>query len=452
MQQNTDSLVDQNPQKAMNYVVASGWPNLNRGGIPQPPVSGSQTTTLQKLRVWGNTGATTSSGAVLWAPCRGGGHEAHRLSGFEPNIPFTSNIHATPATTHSPDFYFNNFVLQLKSYVFCPVSQSLDISVAPDLSQDFSRARIIAGAITIVSDGIANNSNTISGTFSAAALNDTRALNDFSTTVMMTSATTEKDGVSSISVDGGIAMVVGPDWPKELQTINRHNDASSEGSVTAFNVLGQGRTFAPTSITPAISQANAFLITPDLLTPVGVGSTPSVPAVIKMDAIGMYTVPILRVKVDTTLCTETLLNTSGGPPGVVAVVECFHIFIQDGGDLNHILNRIPSVFAQHESFEVPFCSNVSATLTGATAMQKTILIHDFVARKEKHAMYVGSLVFINQLKPDAGQGVTTTANAATIVGCDVIAQNLYQVGELNAIRLCRWDNVGQGGSRPALKG
>lgn len=102
---------------------------------------------------------------------------------------------------------------------------SIDVKIAPDLSQNFSQVRVFSGDLRMISDTIPIGNTALNGHFSAGSVSDSRDLvadennrssaartgNCFDSSDLVQMSMTPKDGLREIQVVRGIVALVGPD-------------------------------------------------------------------------------------------------------------------------------------------------------------------------------------------------------------------------------------------------
>lgn len=113
------------------------------------------------------------------------------------------------------------------------------IQIQPNLATDITFTRVFSGQIALQSSTVAIGSTALTGTFSAAAIEDTRDLAQsnqgaFAISRLMQSADNRKDAVMQIPVEKGVCAVVGPDINPDFTNPNQGNVLRIEGNYSVW--------------------------------------------------------------------------------------------------------------------------------------------------------------------------------------------------------------------------
>jgi hypothetical protein len=113
------------------------------------------------------------------------------------------------------------------------------ISSAPALKDQFSKTRMLSGIMECYSSTRAITTTALSGTFSCAAISDTRDLSEatdktcYSVTNLDTQGVTARDGIKQIPVQDGVAVIIGPDMPPDFSAPEQNNTSRTNGEFSA---------------------------------------------------------------------------------------------------------------------------------------------------------------------------------------------------------------------------
>lgn len=129
------------------------------------------------------------------------------------------------------------------------------VRVSPELEKNFSKARLYGGVMKCITSTntkeFANiNSN---GRFSVGAIQDTRDIcqtlqgstwTAFSSTNLVTSSVTSKEGIKSCTANNGIASIIGPDAAVTFTSPSHQNDDQLDGEFQAFDITASNKDIA----------------------------------------------------------------------------------------------------------------------------------------------------------------------------------------------------------------
>ena len=112
---------------------------------------------------------------------------------------------------------------------------------SPNLNNDFVKGRVAALWANIVVSGQPIANNTLTGTFTAAAVNDTRSMPNFTEAQLRAGVNVEKDCLTHVDVNNGIVMNLGPFHDNQLSSLR---DTWDDDNSLLFSDLLQGQ-FVP---------------------------------------------------------------------------------------------------------------------------------------------------------------------------------------------------------------
>lgn len=113
------------------------------------------------------------------------------------------------------------------------------IQIQPNLATSITFTRVFAGQIALQSSTVAIGSTALTGTFSAAAVEDTRDLAQsnqgaYAISRLMQSADNRKDAVMQIPVEKGVCALVGPDINPDFTNPDQSNVLRVQGNYTSY--------------------------------------------------------------------------------------------------------------------------------------------------------------------------------------------------------------------------
>lgn len=139
---------------------------------------------------------------------------------------------------------------------------------APRLENTFSLNRWASGRFTLQAGTVSANNATLSGTFTIAAVNDTRDLNTWSAGDILQAASTDKDNVGSVMAADGVTAIVACDVPHAPSAARYSSAVATRGDgarITYSRALGQTNVAFPFIVVTGAPTAN---VAPIYLPPV----------------------------------------------------------------------------------------------------------------------------------------------------------------------------------------
>ena len=249
--------------------------------ITAPPNLYHETAFSKRLDILGNVqvgtdtgltapGVPTQSGMILWLPNRGAG-SVYRM-GFIPSstvISVTPTFPATVGTAGALGLVFPTVVingnmgsvatfynitgvttLTFNAPLAVPYNTKVSvdtISIAPNLSTNFSTVRVYNGDLRLLSESTPIGATALNGVFSIGSVSDTRDVAQVATAGAAYTAydpnslkqysVTKKEGLKEVPVDQGILSLVGSDIPPFYTNPNADFSDTIRGQFTQFTAI-----------------------------------------------------------------------------------------------------------------------------------------------------------------------------------------------------------------------
>ena len=417
---------------------------------------------------------TTKTGLVIWFPWRGL-NSIYRF-GFVPAghnktvvVAQGSAVPANPLPQLTLNFTFKHETPLMYQ------SGDGQIRVSPDASKDFSVTRLVAGAITLVSNAFTIGGTVLVGTLAAGVPNDTRDLaqkagQSFTPDELVQQSVTRQDSFLNHDIASGAVMLLGSDIPINFSVPNRDNVSGEMGGTEAivhYAYAIDGSTGYPVHtdyVLRAHAQGSFTVLGSDSLTitqaffsPFGVeytfptGTEPwAMPsdgsgikcANYKLDPINLlgsvsYDVNMRFYFSATTMnwdTTQTIFR--------LHAQEIYGQLTPTGNNID-LVAQIPVMYTQ----VVSITSNTDLLqMVNLRFSHKSLNDGSHIAGTSR-GMYLGTLFTLSVQSPSTfATGTTPDSTTVAVCGISVLARanNVYGEGELGPVRVLRLDGVAEG--------
>lgn len=398
---------------------------------------------------------SSHSGLILWFPLRGVDHSLTRY-GIVPNGTLTRNMY-TISEEYGNSYSEYQYRFQYNGEVALPYEHSANIQISPDVSDDFSTVRLIAGAFRLESTTIPIGSTALNGWLSGGVINDTRDVCDkdgvaYPLSSILQQTMTPKDGLQKISVRDAIVSVVGPDISPNFQT---PNDDFVYGMAGDKNTYPGG---PPTEITitgwthGSSIRFDSRWYSPYDIAVVGTPTSPDIPLATRIKPLNVNA----QVIIDTEFHVSPVRS-------VVAQIMSFNIqimyshvwaYIDSTGTVQYSIDRETDsrVFSPNTWPTVPGSKSVpdlravdqNFQFKAIRANQRVYHRKDNASEFSDESIYIGTLIH-SEISNVSGPDILNGTFGGYLTH-SFTSTNIYRQGELGPARVIRWDDVGDGQS------
>ena len=303
---------------------------------------------------------------------------------------------------------------------------------SPVLNDDFVKGRVAALWAEILVNGQAISTNTVTGTFTAAAVNDTRSMPNFTDSQLRAGTSVEKDCVVSVDANNGVVMNLGPFIQNQMSSLRETWD--DDNSLLYKDIL-LGK------FVPAI-RAQETLLSP-LIDVDAVKKNIWISNRVKLDPLTFNGVFAMAPPCDITqeptfnIYYSALDVTKGQAVATTLLVN--HYFATDvNGKL--VVVRVSS---NHQRFETSSTSSYIPMRPGNVAIDTPpLFVQHSVSKRPENSMWIGTNIALLATNQTSG-GEIYPLEELSEVGVrriDIILKNVMQPGVLPAL-ITRLNNL-----------
>lgn len=372
------------------------------------------------------------------------------------------------------------------------------IQLKPDLPDEVSYTRLYSGFVSCVSATVSIGNTALTGTFSAASVEDTRDIAQnvgagaFSVTNIMQSAESIKDGIYQVKTEDGVLALVASDIPFDFTNPNVDNVIKVEGNYTQYtgNPFQYYSTYAlngnaATWVSNTELQYGAYWITPWAISAATNATQPQAGASVTQ----IYTPPIaecgtLRIKINVPCCLAAQVGSSPTITTAVGVsyyAKACHVFAtcSTQGWIGYSCWNQSSLLTTQCAGNDPPLTGTVLTPSGFTVVTNGTVVSNIIAPGqtgslvpsaagygftaefrpldcrtsfEEQGKYLGTYISLT-IAPTSGNtstgGWCNGANDCLFVGFGqptffVAADDIDAEGQTGPARILRWDNLSAG--------
>lgn len=387
----------------------------------------------------------TQTGLIVWLPQRGCG-SMWRMgivpSGKVSNSGVNGLSQVTAELTQ----------IQWNGQVALPYLQNTttgdQLKFSPDLASNFSRARIYAGKVTVLSDSVPIGNTVLNGVLSASVVSDSRdvdfvqqgnTISSFPIDAIVQKAITEKEALKQQKIADGITTILGPD-------ISPFFEAPEQDIVDCFHseFLTSQPALFPASTNPHSAGASIGINVPLMTTwfsplPTTVTSTNATHNNVTLPNINLTGVLDIEGR------AQVKMTAGGGAATSDAYdfrVWATHVFagIASGHKCQFtIFDELVREAVFHDITEV---SGVFKDITFRTAPRKLMTSYVTVGR------YIGTFFSYNLVMTSNVGGAAANNNTLLLFNAApdyrIGAHDISKHGNKGPIHIIRWDNASNG--------
>jgi len=366
------------------------------------------------------------------------------------------------------DFNANGWHIDYTAEVALPRSGvGNTIKLSPELDKNFSRVKTLAGSFTVQGSTVSIGVLALDGQLAGGAIADTRDIaqnkangvpTSYSVSDLKTGSVTVKDGVSQVSLQDGIVMLVGPDLPNKFSAPRQTLTDTIEAeffvldSTIKFNPLPIGDIGVPDHAKPAETLFQLY-ITPWKQN-VWVATANQAPSVVpeyytRVDVDPIGETGVLDIKVEVKLGCYFNPN---GPPDVewrinnefAVSVNAMHIFERIGADGAVYRSVFSERYTETRSLAWMRSAALSRTVGKSSAIECTFEPRRFRTSFTEQGKYMGSNIYASVQFNQVGAGFDVGSRFAVTCQAPIIsisARNDDKEGRVGMAHIIRYDNA-----------
>lgn len=454
----TEMAREQRANMALAVLRSSLIPS--QGQLVKPPGIENEVTAMETTNGMGNwkvddsaligEKVSTRSGLLLWLPNRGA-MSMWRMGVVNPS---GSNTVVSPTGTKGLTGRIGSVITGLNWVlpVALPYNNTDQITFAPDLSTNFSRARLTSGVVKLGSNTVPIGNFAFTGTLSAGSLTDTRdaaqdiavggtAQGAFTALDLVSQSLTQKDGLKEVPLDQGITCLLGPD----IAAVGSAPNADSVVGTNGLMIPGTGTPVTSLTTQSLVAYPNVSNVGTLWVSPWGVTATPV--AALSTTFMNYNPGPInecgsLRLHFD-----GVWNGTTNATASVNVVYANFALILQT----THVYAVVGSngavQFTVHEDEQLISMDQTIANTPPASQPRRIGCLVDCNVHPRsfvQQGKYVGTLCrFTVQMNVNGANwsgGFTSFAWLTVLAS----ASTLNEHGELGPARVIRWEDVSDG--------